>query len=108
MRNHLGTKTTTLGQYDIYSTRTSTGGIDLKISVRFFALYRERAGTSKADIEIPAKTTPRGLLLILRDKYTNLPSYDTVLIAVNSEYVGIDKTLTEGDEVAIIPPVSGG
>ena len=108
MRNHLRTKATALGQYHIYSMRTLNGGIALKISVRFFALYRERAGTSKADIEIPAETTPRDLLLILRNKYNNLPSYDTVLIAVNSEYVDIDQTLTEGDEVAIIPPVSGG
>ena len=80
----------------------------MKISVRFFALYRERAGTSHADMEIPDETTPRDLLVILRDKYANLPSYDTVLIAVNSEYIDIDETLTEGDEVAIIPPVSGG
>ena len=80
----------------------------MKISVRFFALYRERAGTSHVEMEIPDETTPRDLLLILREKYTNLPPYDTVLIAVNSEYVDIDKALAEGDEVAIIPPVSGG
>jgi molybdopterin synthase catalytic subunit len=80
----------------------------LKVTVRFFALYRERAGVSQTEIELPEGTTPEELLIRLRSIYTSLPLSDSVLIAVNSEYVLPEAPLHEGDEVAFIPPVSGG
>jgi molybdopterin synthase catalytic subunit len=80
----------------------------LKVSVRFFALYRERAGTSQIEMEMPDGATPEELLIRLRRAYTSLPHSDSVLIAVNSEYVSPEAPLHEGDEVAFIPPVSGG
>ena len=80
----------------------------MKVSVRFFALYRERAGTSQTEVELPDGSTPEELLIRLRSEYTSLPLSDSVLIAVNSEYVRPEAHLHEGDEVAFIPPVSGG
>ena len=80
----------------------------MKVSVRFFALYRERAGTSQTEVELPDGATPEELLIRLRSEYAFLPLSDSVLIAVNSEYVSPEAPLHDGDEVALIPPVSGG
>jgi molybdopterin synthase catalytic subunit len=80
----------------------------LKVSVRFFALYRERAGTSQTEVELPDGSTSEELLVRLRSEYASLPLTDSVLIAVNSEYASPQAPLHDGDEVAFIPPVSGG
>ncbi|MFH1560390.1 MAG: molybdopterin converting factor subunit 1 [Chloroflexota bacterium] len=80
----------------------------MRVSVRFFALYRERAGTSQIETELPDGATVKELLIQLRGAYTSLPLADSVLIAVNSEYVSPETPLHEGDEVVFIPPVSGG
>ena len=80
----------------------------MKVSVRFFAFYRERAGTSQTEVELPDGATPEELLIRLRSIYPSLPLSDSVLIAVNSEYAGLEAPLQDGDEVAFIPPVSGG
>ena len=80
----------------------------MKVSVRFFALYRERAGTSQTEVELPDGATPEELLIRLRGIYPSLPLSDSVLIAVNSEYASPESPLHDGDEVAFIPPVSGG
>ncbi len=82
----------------------------MKVLVRFFALYRERAGISQTEVDLPEGTTPGELLLRLQGMYSSLPlgSSGSVLIAVNSEYVSHETPLQEGDEVAFIPPVSGG
>ena len=80
----------------------------MRVTARFFALYRERAGTAQAEIELPEGATAGDLLGRLRSIYPSLPSSNSVLIAVNSEYVAATDPLHEGDEVAFIPPVSGG
>ena len=80
----------------------------MNVSVRFFALYRERAGTSQTEVELPDGSTSEELLVRLRSEYTSLPLTDSVLIAVNSEYASPQAPLHDGDEVAFIPPVSGG
>ena len=80
----------------------------MKVSVRFFALYRERAGTSQTEVELPDGATPEELLIRLRSEYASLPTSDSMLIAVNSEYASPEAPLHDGDEVALIPPVSGG
>lgn len=80
----------------------------MRVTARFFALYRERAGTPEADIDLPEGATAGELLARLRSIYPALPSSNAVLIAVNSEYVEPAAPLHEGDEVAFIPPVSGG
>ena len=80
----------------------------MKVSVLLFALYRERMGTSQIEIELSDRATSVELMACLRKEYPSLPILDSVLIAVNSEYVDSDAPLHDGDEVAIIPPVSGG
>ena len=80
----------------------------MKVSVRFFAWYRERTGTSQTEVELPDGATSDELLIRLRSEYASLSLSDSVLVAVNLEYVTSGTSLHDGDEVALIPPVSGG
>lgn len=84
----------------------------MKITVRYFALLRERAGRESEEVawEDPAPTLGRfrrhlaerspALGEVLRER--------PVLCAVNREYAGEDTRLADGDEVALFPPVTGG
>lgn len=81
----------------------------MKVTVRFFALYRERAGMSESDWTLPENATLVDLLLEIRQTHPNLAPPDIdIVAAVNEEYAEGSYTLHEGDEVALIPPVSGG
>ena len=81
----------------------------MKVNVRFFALYRERAGASERSWQLPGGATLADLLREIRAAYPGLapPTVD-IVAAVNEEYAEGGIVLREGDEVALIPPVSGG
>ena len=81
----------------------------MKVNVRFFALYRERAGASECSWELPEGATLADLLGEIREAYPGLaPPTVEIVAAVNEEYAEGGMVLREGDEVALIPPVSGG
>lgn len=77
------------------------------VHVRLFASYREAAGTARLSTSLPSGAHVGDLVEVLAER---LPALRTTrgLIAVNHEYVSGDAILEEGDEVALIPPVSGG
>ena len=76
----------------------------MKIVVRLFAGLRERAGAGERTLELPAGARAADVWpeLALGDEP------DGLLYAVNREYAARERELAEGDEVALIPPVSGG
>ncbi len=77
--------------------------------MRLFALYREIAGTSTLELDVPAGATVSKVveeLVARHPRITYHPS--SLVVAVNQEYVDHGFLLKEGDEVAFIPPVSGG
>ena len=74
----------------------------MRVSVRLFAGLRERAGRSRLELEDVARVEDVWPLLELGDEPPGL------LYAVNREYVERGHALADGDEVALIPPVSGG
>jgi MoaE-MoaD fusion protein len=76
----------------------------VRVTVRLFAGLRERAGTAKQELELPegARVEDAWSALELGEEPPGL------LWAVNREYVQKDRELAEDDEVAVIPPVSGG
>ncbi|HYA34634.1 MAG TPA: molybdopterin converting factor subunit 1 [Candidatus Binataceae bacterium] len=79
------------------------------ITIRLFATIRERAGTSELAREFPDGTTVGQIWAGLKREFPKLEGYrDSVGFAVNQEYVHDDFTPRAGDEVAFIPPVSGG
>ena len=81
----------------------------MKTTVRLFAILREKAGTSELTLELPESSTVADLLAAMEDSFPNLStSVPHTMIAVNTEYVENTHLLHDGDEVALIPPVSGG
>jgi len=79
------------------------------VTVRLFALARERAGRSQVVLDLPEPATVADLRRVLAASYPELaPLVPSLLIAVESEYAPDDRSVTAGDEVAAIPPVSGG
>ena len=74
----------------------------VRITVRLFAGLRERAGTSRLEVEGVTRVGDVWAKLGLGDEPGGL------LYAVNREYAGPGDALHDGDEVAVIPPVSGG
>ena len=80
----------------------------MTVTVRLFASLREKAGFAQATRSIDDGATAGDLVATLRAEYPALADMGRVAIAVNSEYVDPLHRLSDGDEVALIPPVSGG
>jgi molybdopterin converting factor subunit 1 len=79
------------------------------VHVLFFASLRERMGCGDAYCSLSDTTTVRDLWSALRAQHACLGEVTgTVRFVVNREFVGEDYRLSPGDEVAFIPPVSGG
>ena len=81
----------------------------MKVRVRLFASFREAVGGGTLAWDAPAEVTVAEVVAALRETYPRLgPAADKALLAVNQEYVDGDVRLHDGDELALIPPVSGG
>ena len=83
--------------------------VGLNVTVRFFALYRERAGQSELSLELSPGATVSGAVAEIRHLFPGLaPATVDIVVAVNAEYAEPDTALYDGDDLALIPPVSGG
>lgn len=81
----------------------------MRVQLLFFALYRDLAGTETLDVEAPTGATARGLIGLVRERgggLARLPAEPVV--AINREYASLDAPLSDGDELALLPPVAGG
>jgi len=81
----------------------------MTIKVKLFAILRERAGAAEISQQIAEGSTVAQVWQALQNDYPKLagPTF-RLLYAVNQNYVSPDHVLRDGDELAIIPPVSGG
>jgi molybdopterin converting factor subunit 1 len=81
----------------------------MEIQLRFFASIREKLRRTEATYTLPADATVDDLLDQLCGEYAALADMRGALrVAVNQEYVDPQHRLSDNDEVALIPPVSGG
>jgi molybdopterin converting factor subunit 1 len=81
----------------------------MMVKTRLFASFREAIESGSVTLEVRPGASVRELLAVLQREYPRLePTIESAMVAVNLEYVGPDFELSEGDEVALIPPVSGG
>ena len=81
----------------------------MKVKVKFFASYKEALGLDELDLELEEDSNVNSLLGTLRKDYPKLGNLlETLVVSVNLEYAGFETKLKEGDEVALLPPVSGG
>jgi molybdopterin synthase catalytic subunit/molybdopterin converting factor small subunit len=79
------------------------------ISVRLFASLREHAGAGTLQLHLPEGATVDDAIADLRGgALRGLPEAAQFVAAVGREYAGRDHVLAEGDELALVPPVSGG
>ena len=81
----------------------------MRIRLRFFASLRERLGRGEEDYDAPDGATVETVWAEIKRLYPDLADMDGVLaFAVAQEYVDRQHPLRENDELALIPPVSGG
>lgn len=76
--------------------------------IRLFAGLRERAGAGSIEVEVPEPVTVGGLLAALATTPLGPLPPRSCIVAVNREYAAEAQAIAAGDEVALIPPVSGG
>jgi MoaE-MoaD fusion protein len=76
----------------------------MEVTVRLFAMLRERAGARELVLDLPDGASVRDALDELGELADGLP----LVMAVNREYAREEEVLSPGDELALIPPVSGG
>lgn len=79
------------------------------VHLRFFAALRERLRAREAEREVPEGCTVADVWTALCREWPEIePMSGAMAFAVNREYVDRAHRLADGDELALIPPVSGG
>jgi len=81
----------------------------MRVTLLAFGILRDQLGSSAGPLDLPAGSTVRDLLDRCRTLVPgNSAPWSSIAVAVNQEYVPATHALAEGDEVALLPPVSGG
>ena len=81
----------------------------MHVTIRLFARLRELAGASDLRRELPEGATARHAWDALVQEFPGMAGYSSVIsCAVNEEYARLTAALHDGDEIAFLPPVSGG
>ncbi len=81
----------------------------MRVNVLYFGTLKDLFTREQESLDVPDGATVESLLSLLRaqtSKQSDL--WRTLAVAVNREYAGLTTVLREGDEVALLPPVSGG
>ncbi|WP_165874316.1 molybdopterin converting factor subunit 1 [Rubrobacter taiwanensis] len=79
------------------------------VRVLLFGAAADQAGARELELQVRDGATLGDLWNELTGRYPGLtPMGDTLAFAVNQEYAGMERRVSPGDEVAILPPVSGG
>lgn len=80
----------------------------MNLKIALFGIAREIVGQPTLEVSAPAGQSAQGLLQDLHARYPGLARLSSLAVAVNNEYAADDTLLQERDEIALIPPVSGG
>lgn len=80
----------------------------MKVNVLAFGIAKEIVGASTVEVELTSDATVSELRDELEEQFPRLAKLASYMIAVNNEYAVADNALQQRDEIAIIPPVSGG
>ena len=79
----------------------------MTVNVLAFGIAKDIFGGSSIEIELNDADV-RSLKVLLEERYERLKNLKSYMVAVNNEYAADDKPISATDEIAIIPPVSGG
>jgi len=77
-------------------------------SILAFGIVKEICGAGRIDLDLPDELTAGMLVTMLKEQYPALNGLTSFALAVNGSYASPDTIISEHDEIAIIPPVSGG
>jgi len=81
----------------------------MRITVRLFARLRDLAGSGELTRDVPAQATVQTVWRSLVAEFPALAEYEqSMSVAVNTDYSRMTAAVSDGDEVAFLPPVSGG
>ena len=81
----------------------------MQITVKFFAILKDRAGVSEILLDIPPESKISNAVETLNARFPQIQNeLKRTAIALNRTYTKSDASLQDGDELALIPPVSGG
>jgi molybdopterin converting factor subunit 1 len=81
----------------------------MHVTVKLFAIFRDRLGGAELTVTLPDRSTAEDLIHAVIGRHSDLaPFANRVAVAVNLETVPRSTVIHPGDEVALIPPVSGG
>lgn len=81
----------------------------MRVTIRLFARLREIVGQDVVVLELDEPAAARDAWAQLAERHPALaPFAGAMSTAVNAEYAKLDSPLSDGDEVAFLPPVSGG
>jgi molybdopterin synthase sulfur carrier subunit len=80
----------------------------MKLKLSLFGITKEIVGSSEVELTAPDTQSVAGLMEQLRTQYPKLRELTSFAVAVNNEYAPDEYELHERDEIALIPPVSGG
>ena len=81
----------------------------MRVRVRLFAALKDAVGSGQIELDLPPPATAEDAWRRLAELHPALaPRRGHLAAAVNRSYVGFDAPVTDGDEIAFIPPVSGG
>lgn len=78
------------------------------VRILCFGIAKDILGGASAEIEAQEQITTQELRTLLEEKYPRLKQLSSFMIALNNQYATGSETINERDEIAIIPPVSGG
>ena len=84
----------------------------MRVKLLVFGVLKDLLGVTTDELDVPEGSTVGELLRILEARTSNLSMkpelWKSVAVAVNREYSSAATVLREGDEIALLPPVSGG
>jgi len=81
----------------------------MRVTVRLFARLRDLAGSGELVRDVANPATVETVWRSLVDEMPDLRAYErTMSVAVNADYAKMSAKVSDGDEVAFLPPVSGG
>lgn len=80
----------------------------MEVNILLFGITKDLVGKQKIKLQLSSKTTVADFKKVLQEQYPELIELNSIAIAVNSEYADDRHMLNPNDEIALIPPVSGG
>ena len=80
----------------------------MRVHVLYFGILKDFFEGERDLVDLAAGTDVGGLMTLLRGDGVDGGVWGSLAVAVNREYAGVSTVLQDGDEVALLPPVSGG